>query len=260
MAITCATPVPVRVTICGLSAASSLMERVAERTPEALGVKVMLRKQDWPAVNVRPWQKEASTLKSPALGPVRVRLPPCTGTELVFVAVTPRKAGIFSGWLPKLRFVGLTETSGTAPNPVRGAGCGLAAPVTATERFALRVSCTVGENETMMMQLAPAASGEALVQVVPAGTTAKSPEFAPVMEGVIPDTEEAVPFVMVNGSVKLVEPRPAGPKLKLDGNSVTADAVFGEIFATQALPALLSNWDWKGPCSGKFGEVVLPAT
>jgi hypothetical protein len=44
---TCGTPVPERVTCCGLFPASSVMSRVADLGPSAPGVKVTLTMHDW---------------------------------------------------------------------------------------------------------------------------------------------------------------------------------------------------------------------
>ena len=47
-------PVPVSVTLCGLSGALSVNVRVPDATPEAVGVKVTLTAHDWPAPTELP--------------------------------------------------------------------------------------------------------------------------------------------------------------------------------------------------------------
>jgi hypothetical protein len=76
-----AVPVPERVTVCGLFAALSLIERVAVRFPVADGVKVTLTVQVPLGVTVAPVQVAALLAKSPAF------VPPIVTVEMVRLAV-----------------------------------------------------------------------------------------------------------------------------------------------------------------------------
>src|SRR5271154_6441454 len=85
-------------------------------------------------------------------------------------------------WLPKLRLVGLSETTGAVPMPDKGTVCGL--PVIPRLRVAVREPEAPGVNVTLAMQEAPEAK---VCGGVPAGVEqlsgliTKSEAFAPVM-------------------------------------------------------------------------------
>jgi hypothetical protein len=65
-----AVPVPLRLTVCGLFAALSLIESVAVRLPAAEGVKVTLSAQEPLGIIVAPVQVSALLAKSLAFEPV----------------------------------------------------------------------------------------------------------------------------------------------------------------------------------------------
>jgi hypothetical protein len=76
-----AVPVPLRLTVCGLFAALSLIESDAVRLPVAPGVKVTLTVQVPLGVTVAPLQVSALTPKSLAF------VPPIVTVEMVRLAV-----------------------------------------------------------------------------------------------------------------------------------------------------------------------------
>jgi hypothetical protein len=81
------TPVPLRLTVCGLPLASSLMLREALRLPVAVGVKVTLMVQLAPAATDVP--QVLLWAKSPALVPV-IEMPLIVRAALpVLLRVTP---------------------------------------------------------------------------------------------------------------------------------------------------------------------------
>jgi hypothetical protein len=102
-------PVPVRVTVCGLSYASSLKFSVATRTPVAVGANVTCAVHDPDAAIVFPEQVSELVAKSPAFVPLiateltAIDALPVSDRVTVFeVLVLPR------GWFPKSSDAGLT--------------------------------------------------------------------------------------------------------------------------------------------------------
>src|SRR5262249_34018822 len=101
-------PIPLRLICWGPHPASSFMARVACRVPVAFGVKVILIEQLELLVTVAP-QVLFEIAKSAALLPVMEMLlvfrlggPPAVGFAVGAALV------VFTGWLPKLRFGGVT--------------------------------------------------------------------------------------------------------------------------------------------------------
>jgi hypothetical protein len=76
-----AVPAPLRLTVCGLFAALSLIESVAVRRPVAEGVKVTLTAQVPLGITVAPVQVSALLAKSPAF------VPPIVTVEMVRLPV-----------------------------------------------------------------------------------------------------------------------------------------------------------------------------
>jgi len=68
------TPVPLRLTVCGLPRALSVMFKVAVSLPARLGVKVMLTEHMPPEASVAPEQVSTLVAKSLASAPVNVTL------------------------------------------------------------------------------------------------------------------------------------------------------------------------------------------
>jgi hypothetical protein len=124
--------------------------------------------------------------------------------------------------LPKVRLPGVRVTPETVPVPLRATVCGLPVASSTTESDALRAPAAVGPKVTEIVQLAPAASvlgarGHAFVWE-------KSPAFVPSMPTDV-IVKAAIPeFVSVTSCGELEVPTGCWPKLRLDGESVTAGA------------------------------------
>ena len=108
-------------------------------------------------------------------------------------------------WLPNARAVRERLAAGEppveAPVPVRLTVCGLPAALSLTLSVALLVPLTVGENVTLMVQLAPWATE--LPQLV---VSAKSLLFDPVMAMLVMLKEDEPLLVSVTGWDGLVVP------------------------------------------------------
>ena len=120
-----AVAVPLRLTVCGLPAALSVIARLAVRVPSAVGRKVTLMMQVALAASVVP--QVVVREKSPALVPVKpmllmVMLPVPVlrrvTVEALLLVLTVRSA--------KVRDVGETLATGLVPVPVSATSCGLA--------------------------------------------------------------------------------------------------------------------------------------
>jgi len=99
-----AVPIPVRLTVCGLFAALSLIESVAARLPVAEGVKVTLTAQVPSGITVAPEQVSALFAKSLAFVPPIVTVDVVRLTVPVLVTVSVWVAlVVLRGWLPKLK-------------------------------------------------------------------------------------------------------------------------------------------------------------
>src|SRR3989441_10850628 len=108
-------PVSERDTVCGVSAASSVMIAVAVRALAAVGVKVRLRTQLAPAASVAPFMQvvpEASA-KSPALAPPSTAVAMLRGAVPLLVRGTVCTGlGGLTRWGPKARLAGAKVTAG----------------------------------------------------------------------------------------------------------------------------------------------------
>src|SRR5258708_1482002 len=106
-----ATPVPLKVTICGLLVALSSIVRFGERAPAKAGVKVTLIVQLCPAATLPP-QVLVST-KSPGLAPNIVMLESSRVAFPVLLRVTPCAALVVpTFWLANTILVGFRVTTG----------------------------------------------------------------------------------------------------------------------------------------------------
>src|SRR5580698_4679781 len=147
------TPVPVRLTVCGLTVALSFTVSVPVRLPVAVGVSTTLMVQVDPAVNV------AGQLLLWLKSPVICALPMLTDALPVFVTVTGWEALATPSAVPvKVRLVGVTERTNveaTAPVPDRLTVCGLPVSLSVTVRVPVREPDAVGVNTTLMVQCAP---------------------------------------------------------------------------------------------------------
>lgn len=115
--------------------------------------------------------------------------------------------------LPKLSVPGARLM--IVPEPVKGAVCGLPVALSLILRLPFTTPLATGENETEMVQLAPAASVPAQVWVC------ENPEVGTMLESV----RDAVPvFVTVMTWAALLVPLSCVPNVRLVGDSVTAGA------------------------------------
>src|SRR3954469_5483839 len=158
-------PVPPSPRLCGLSEASSAIETLALRGPEAVGEKVTIRLHVALTASVTGATGQLLVCaKSGAFAPVMPMLvivsgavPELRNVELCEPLVVPTSCD------PYVRLVGESVTAGAWPEPLSAMLCGPleASPVIAT--LALRVPLAPGVNVTLIEQLAPAASvdGEA---------------------------------------------------------------------------------------------------
>jgi hypothetical protein len=166
-----ATPVPVRLTACGLPLALSAMLIAPVRVPVVVGVNVTLIVQTAPPATDVPqvfvWVKSplvATVVIVNVWLPVFVRLTVC-------IALT-----IPTSWLEKERLVGERLTAGNvAPVPVRPTLWGLPLALSAITTAAVRDSTAVGAKTALIWQLDPADKLEPHVVV-----SAKSPAFVPL--------------------------------------------------------------------------------
>jgi hypothetical protein len=198
-AATGALPVPVRVTVCGLPPALSVMLTEAVRAPVAAGVNVTLIVQLPLAATELP--QVLVTAKSPGSVPV---VPTLVIVKLAFpvlVRVTDCAALVVPRfWLVKVRVAGERLTAGPLPVPVRATVCGLLARPSTMLTEAVRVPGAVGENCTTIVQLAFGAS------VPQPLVSEKSPALVPVRLMLVM-VKLAVPvFVTVTLCVVLVVP------------------------------------------------------
>ena len=145
-------PVPLRLTVCGLPAALSETEIVAERVPAAVGLKVTL------IVQLAPFATEVPQLfvceKSAAFVPVIVILEIVSVPLPVLNNVTPLTGlEVPTAWLGNVRFEVLKLTPEDIPVPVRAAVCGLPDALSLMDTLACRVPAATGVNVTLIVQL-----------------------------------------------------------------------------------------------------------
>jgi len=175
-------PVPVRLTLCGLPVALSVILTLAERAPVAVGLNVTLIVQF--AFAARLAGQVLVSVKSLAFAPAIVMLVIVSAALPEFVSVTACGAlDVPTFCDANVRAVGASITAGAfaaVPVPVRGTDCGLPVALSATLTFAVRAPVAVGLNVTLIVQFAFAArlAGHVLV-------CEKSPGFAPVIETLV---------------------------------------------------------------------------
>jgi hypothetical protein len=153
-------PVPVRLTVCGLLLALSVIVRVPVRVPPARGVKVTLIVQLALGVSelghALVWAKSPLTLMMREVNaalPLLLRVTVCGG--LVVETVCPAK----------VRLVVERLTTGASPVPLRVTFWGLLLALSVSASVPLRAPLAVGVKVTLMVQLAPGDSeiGQELV-------------------------------------------------------------------------------------------------
>jgi hypothetical protein len=177
-----AIPVPERLTLWGLPAASSLMATLALSLPVVEGVKVTVMVQLALAARVpAPTGQVLVWAKSLALVPVSPMLLMVRGAVPLLVSVTLFPALVVPmSWVPNARLVGLRVTAGAVPVPVRATVCGLPLALSVIEREAVSLPLMVGLKVTEMVQLVPAAIVAELPPFRHESVSAKSPALVPV--------------------------------------------------------------------------------
>jgi len=159
--VAAATPVPFKLTVCGLPVALSVKASVAMRDPIAVGAKLTLRVHLAPAATLEPqvFVCEKSLGSAPPIAmlemlsealPVFVSVTVCTGAV----------AAMFS-W-PNARFAEerLIVVAGVIPVPLKLTVCGLPFALSTTAREALLEPAAEGVNVTMSVQLPPACGND----------------------------------------------------------------------------------------------------
>ena len=143
-------PVPVRVTVCGLPNALSLMEIAADRLPGAVGAKITLTVQVPPAATGPPQVFVAG--KSPALFPVTAILVIVRVALPLLVRVTDCVGvGVFTSWLPKVNVVAERPTAPDVPVPVKFTVWGLPVALSVNTTEAVLVPAAVGAKVTLTL-------------------------------------------------------------------------------------------------------------
>jgi hypothetical protein len=159
------TPVPDKLTACGLPVASSVIENVPVLEPEVVGVKVTENEQLPPARTVPP--QVLVFAKSPVMpveAIVSVAVP-------VFVRVTVCAAEVIPTVSdPNAKLPVENETAGAVPVPESATVCGLPEASSAIDKVPLLAPVVVGVKVTVKVQLAEGA--KVALQVV---VLAKSP-------------------------------------------------------------------------------------
>ena len=169
--ICAATALPLTAMLCGLFGALSAIWIVAVRVPPAIGLKLKLIVQDFPAAIAGTQLFGAE--KSAASAPVTVTvltvivdvplLVTSTGTAFVAMPIVA---------VPKEALVGAIERLGAMPLPESCTTCGLFGALSEMLRLAANDPAVAGENETLNEHDAPTAS------VAPAAT--QPPPLVPV--------------------------------------------------------------------------------
>jgi hypothetical protein len=197
--------------------------KVPVRDPAPVGVKITLTLQLAPAATVAlqlgVWAKLPLTeidlmvrLASPVLESVTV----CAALA------------VFKTWLPNVSLVSDKETLGTAPVPLRETRCGLPDPLLVMVKVPVRKPAAAGVKVTVIMQLAPAASVAAQLEL-----RAKLPEMAIAL--IVRPASPVLESVTVRAELVVRKLWP--PKTKLAGATVSTPC--GErpdAWATNAVP------------------------
>lgn len=194
-----ATPVPVRLTVCGLEIALSVMVRTPVRVPAAIGEKVT------EIVHCEFVARMGGQLFVWAKSPVIVMLATFNGAPPEFVSVTvaaPLVVPTFCAARDKL--AGVTEACGSPiPMPCRDTYCDPPAALSLIARTPAASPMTVGEKSTLNVQLAPGTrlEGQPLVtEKLPLTVTSEIWRGAPLG------------LLTVTTAGMLVVPTPCSPK------------------------------------------------
>lgn len=145
------TPLPLRLTVCGLPAALSLTVSVPVAVPVCCGVKVTLMEQLAPGATLEP--QSSLSAKSPVVAmPVMLSVSP---PVLERVTVCGRLV-VPTACESKVRLVGeRLAAGGVTPVPARVMVCGDPSPVSVKVTVPTLVPVDEGEKATEMVQLAP---------------------------------------------------------------------------------------------------------
>jgi hypothetical protein len=114
-------------------------------------------------------------------------------------------------------------TDEVTPVPLNATVCGLPAALSAMFNVAVRVPFAPGVNNTLIVQLAPAASVPVGLHIAPdvGSGTPKSPAFAPLIVNPLKFTAAVLVFISVTVSGALVVLNACDPNVKLLGVTVT---------------------------------------
>ena len=171
---------PLRLMVCGLPEALSVMLMVATRAPVVVGVKVTLKTQvAFGASVVTQLAGVVEEAKSPGLVPPRLIALMVSGPVPVLVSVTVWAALVVpTKRLPKLRLVlGVKVTAGAMPVPLRLMVWGLPLALSVMLMVAARAPVTLGVKVTLKTQVAFTAS--VVTQLAGVVEEAKSPGLVP---------------------------------------------------------------------------------
>jgi hypothetical protein len=156
-------PVPLRLTLCGLPEASLEMEIALVRVPVVVGVNVVVMVQLAP--DAKLLGQSFVLAKSPseeifaiprAADPVLLRVTSCEAPTVPIFTVF------------QLRLELLKDTTGTAATPVPIKLAAVSIPILpATPRLPIALPALMGEKVTLIVQLAPGASVERQVVILP---------------------------------------------------------------------------------------------
>jgi hypothetical protein len=215
-------PDPVSATLCGLAAASSVIETDALLAPGAAGEKVTLSVQvaftascAGAAGQSFVCAKSAEFVPStPMLAIVSGAVPEFCRVVLCAALVVP------TVWPAKVRLAGVRVTAGAVPVPLSAAVCGLPGALSVMETLAERLPAPPGVNvtETVHVALTASVAGETGQSFA----CAKSPAFAPVTamplieSGAVPELRTEIVCAAA------VVPTRCEPNPRLLGESVIA--------------------------------------
>jgi len=198
-----ATPVPLKLTVCGLESALSAMVRTPVRVPAAVGAKVTEMVHCAPAA--RLGTQLSVSAKSPLAVTLTLRAAP---PEFNSVTVAPALVvPTFCG--AKLKVVGETQAAGSPiPMPWTGTFCELPEALSLIVRTPLASPLAVGEKNTLKAQLDPGArvAGQSFATLN--ASLAVAPEIA---------SGAPLGLLMVTVAGALVVPTPCPPKSNLAG-------------------------------------------
>ena len=201
------TPVPVSITVCvlGVALSTKLSEAFSAAAVDGLNVSVTVQLPPattaLPTVHVVAMMAKSAPFVPETLGAlVKLR-----GAVPVFISVTIIE-GLVTPWVtdPNPRLAG-TLTDGAVPVPLRDTPWVPGVALSAKFSVALSPATVDGANVSVTVQLAPAATCDAVEQVE--DTITKSDAFVPVRFGLLVNVNDALPvFIRVTIIWVLVAP------------------------------------------------------